>query len=137
MTTTETPTGYGKRLNQLSADEMAWWHKNSFQPQRGGVYICRRANKEHGTKMGRVYVYDGDSLRTYTSRNVNVLLNGYNTLRQPYAFEVHGECPFCGSQVFDPIEGKQVMHDVMKCEKSSNAAAHRQPPTTNKDSNAK
>jgi len=87
MNTTETPTGYGKRLNQLSAAEMAWWHKNAFHPTAGKAYLCRRGCKEHGTVAGKVYHYDGRELKNYSSRYVTLLLNGYNTLRQPYAFE--------------------------------------------------
>ena len=81
------PTGYGKRLNQLSAEEMAWWHKHSFRPTAGKSYLCRRGCKEHGTVTGRVYVFDGSNLKHYSGRNVTLLLNGYNTLRQAYAFE--------------------------------------------------
>ena len=87
MNTTETPTGYGKRLNQLTAAEMAWWHKNAFRPTAGKSYLCRRGCKEHGTVTGKVYVFDGSNLKHYSSRNVTMLLNGYNTLRQAYAFE--------------------------------------------------
>ncbi len=36
---------------------------------------------------GKVYVFDGRNLNHYSSRNVTMLLNGYNTLRQAYAFE--------------------------------------------------
>ena len=36
---------------------------------------------------GKVYVFDGSNLKHYSSRNVTMLLNGYNTLRQAYAFE--------------------------------------------------
>lgn len=84
MNTTETPTG--KRLNQFSAAEMAWWHKNAFQPTAGKSYLCRRGCKEHGTTTGKVYVFDGSNLKHY-SRHVTILLNGYNILRQAYAFE--------------------------------------------------
>lgn len=87
MNTTETPTGYGKRLNQLTAAEMAWWHKNAFRPTAGKSYLCRRGCKEHGTVTGKVYVFDGFNLKHYSSRNVTMLLNGYNMLRQAYAFE--------------------------------------------------
>jgi hypothetical protein len=51
-------------------------------------YLCRRGCKEHGTVAGKVYIFDGDNLKHYSSRNVTMLLNGYNTLRQPYAFEI-------------------------------------------------
>ena len=91
MNTNGTPTGYGKRLDQLTDSEMAWWHKNSFQPTAGVSYLCRRGCKEHGTVKGKVYVFDGSNLKHYTSRGVRLLLNGYNTLRQPYAFEVSEE----------------------------------------------
>ena len=87
MNATETPTGYGKRLNQLTTAEMAWWHKNSFRPTAGKSYLCRRGCKKHGTVTGKVYVFDGSNLKHYSSRNVTMLLNGYNTLRQAYAFE--------------------------------------------------
>ena len=119
MITTTQPTGYGKRLNQLTGEEMTWWHKHAFQPAKGGTYLCRRGNKEHGTVTGKVYVFDGYSLRHYSARNITVLLNGYNTLRQAYAFEPCGECPICRCQVFDPMAGKTVVHDVFQCAKSS------------------
>lgn len=94
---------------------MAWWHKNAFHPVRGGTYLCRRGNKEHGTVSGKVYVFDGSQLMHFSSRTQTMLLNGYNTLRQAYAFEVHSKCPICGAQVFDPFEGKTVVHDVLQC----------------------
>lgn len=87
MNTTKQPTGYGKRLNQLTAAEVAWWNKHGFRPTAGKSYICRRGCKEHGTVTGKVYLFDGDSLHHKSSRGVTVLLNGYNTLRQAYAFE--------------------------------------------------
>lgn len=59
----------------------------SFRPTAGKSYLCRRGCKEHGTVTGKVYVFDGSNLKHYSSRNVTMLLNGYNTLRQPYAFE--------------------------------------------------
>lgn len=86
MNTTK-PTGYGKRLNQLTGAEMAWWHQHSFRPTAGQSYRCRRGCREHGTVAGKIYVFDGNKLKHYGSRNVTLLLNGYNTLRQAYAFE--------------------------------------------------
>jgi len=91
MNTTEKPTGYGKRLSQLTAEEMAWWRKNAFQPTHGKAYLCRRGCKEHGTQAGKVYVYNAGSLEHHSARTVTVLLNGYNALRQPYAFEQAAE----------------------------------------------
>jgi hypothetical protein len=109
------PTGYGKRLNQLSGEEMKWWHANAFHPVEGGTYLCRRGNKEQGTVAGKVYIFNGSCLLHYTTRHQTMLLNGYNTLRQAYAFEVHPKCPICAAQVFDTPEGKNVVHDVVQC----------------------
>jgi hypothetical protein len=90
------PTGYGKRLNQLTVDELKWWNENRFRPTDGVAYLCRRGSKEHGTKAGKVYVYQDGDLHHTSSRFETVLLGGYNTLCQPYAFEEVGEpCDEC------------------------------------------
>jgi hypothetical protein len=81
------PTGYGKRINQITAEELTWWNENRFQPTEGKSYMCRRGSKEHGTSAGKVYFFDGDCLIHESSRYTTELLNGYNTLCQPYAFE--------------------------------------------------
>lgn len=115
MDITEQPTRYGKRLNQLSTEEMRWWRKNAFHPVIGGVYICRRGSKEYNTVAGRIYVFEGFKLHTYTSRNMKILLDGYNILRQPYAFHEYDKCPICDCQVFDPFGAETVVHNVIEC----------------------
>lgn len=119
------PTGYGKQLRHLTAAEMAWWHKHSFHPVKGGVYLCRRGNKEHGTTSGKTYVFDGDQLYHFTARNQTLLLNGYNTLRQPYAFARFDKCPICSAGVFDPTDNSRVIHDCLECAQNETRAKER------------
>jgi hypothetical protein len=53
---------------------------------RGNYYVCLRSNKTTSVVKGKVYQYDGDQLIHRNQRGVTMVLNGYNTLRQPGDF---------------------------------------------------
>lgn len=115
---TRTGPGFGKRINQLTAEDMRWWHKHSFTPKVGGTYRCLRANKEGSTIKGKVYLYEGGALHHYGKRDHTLLLGGYNLLRQRYDFEVENACPFCAKPVFADATGAKVIHDILLCEEA-------------------
>lgn len=90
----------------------------TFYPVTGMAYRCLRSSKRHDTIKGKIYIYDDGQLAHFNSRWQTLLLNGYDALRQPGAFEPLSECPFCKAQLCDPFAGEQVIHDTLECARS-------------------
>jgi hypothetical protein len=90
---------------------------NSFYPAHGGAYRCRRGNKATETVKGYVYVYyrPDDTLIRLGKRMSTILLNGYNALRQPGAFDPSIVCPVCTSPITYGEKGEP-SHDCYECE---------------------
>jgi hypothetical protein len=78
---------------------------NAIEPHTGQVYLCLKGNKTQGTVKGKYYVYDSGEIRTYTSRNVTLLLNGEELLQEPGMFTLAHRCPFCCSEIVDSHDG--------------------------------
>lgn len=99
-----------------------------WRPEHGGAYRCLRANKEHGTKKGKIYIYETTfdpqgEICHYNSRWQTRLLGGYNSLRQPGAFETVTICPFCGATMYKPEADANgffpLAHDAAECAKKT------------------
>lgn len=97
---------------------------NPFKPTAGGVYRALKSNRQLGYKAGENYLYTAEgNLQRFTKRSVDVLLNGYNCLRQPGHFEPVALCPFCGDELFDLENWTELpgwrtpvhMHDAEPC----------------------
>ena len=49
--------------------------KTTIEPRTGHVFLCVKNNKQHSAVKGKYYLYDSGELKTYTSRNVTLLLS--------------------------------------------------------------
>lgn len=99
---------------------------DGFHPAHGMAYVCLKAYGQAGevkTKKGKVCVFDRpeDQLHSYSSRYHNILLNGYNALRQPGVFEPWPHCPVCGVAMCDD-KGAQA-HNALDCEEERRVKA--------------
>lgn len=75
------------------------------EPRTGMIFECIKGNAKHSAVKGKFYVYDRGELRTYTTRNVTVLLNGDEMLALPGCFLPAERCPFCGYKIYDRETG--------------------------------
>lgn len=95
--------------------------KTKIEPRSGQIFECVKSNKQHSAVKGRFYLYDDGQLKTFTSRSVTLLLNGEEMLELPGVFERAEGCPFCGNQVYDAAEDKEIQsgdgheHDGVEC----------------------
>ena len=95
--------------------------KTQIEPRTGQIFLCVKNNKQHSAVKGKHYLYDSGELRTYTSRGVTCLANGDEMLELPGVFERAEGCPFCGNQVYDAAEDKEIQtgdgqeHDGVDC----------------------
>lgn len=76
----------------------------------GQIFECIRSNRKHGAIKGRFYVYNGGELRTYTTRNVTILINGDEMLDLDGVFREATKCPFC-----DLPHPNDAEHDGEEC----------------------
>lgn len=82
------------------------------QQESGHIYLCLKSNKKQSTIKGKFYVYDHGELKTFTKRNVTMLINGDEILWKTEEFKLAEQCPFCGAAT---MNGEEWIHDGVEC----------------------
>lgn len=87
------------------------------EPRTGDLFLCVKANRQHSAVKGRTYLLEAGELRTYTTRNVTLLANGWEMLDLPGVFIRAAVCPFCNTRVYDPPTATVLApdHDALEC----------------------